>query len=60
MRWQTAVDMPRRIVELLGAGGPLEFRRDANGVTISLPENRPAGPMSVTAFAIMGKGIAQS
>ena len=47
-------------VELLGGGGSLEFRRDTSGLTISLPENRPAGPLSVTAFAITGKGIAQT
>ena len=47
-------------VELLGASAPLEHTRDGSGLTIMLPDARPAGPVSVMAFAMTGRGITQS
>jgi alpha-L-fucosidase len=43
-------------VELLGAPGPLRFTRDAGGLTVTLPEQRPGD--HVYAFEISGRGIA--
>jgi len=40
---QGSENFPREVakVELLGAGGPLQFTRDANGLVVSLPAQKP-------------------
>ena len=47
-------------VQLLGASAPLEHTRDGSGLTITLPDIRPSSAVTVTAFAISGRGIVQS
>jgi alpha-L-fucosidase len=44
-------------VEMLGASAPLQYARDASGLTITLPATLPAGPSSVVALAITTRGI---
>jgi alpha-L-fucosidase len=43
-------------VELLGAPGPLHFTRDADGLTVTLPDRKPGD--HVYTFEISGRGIA--
>jgi alpha-L-fucosidase len=42
-------------VEMLGMQAPLRFKRDAQGLTLELPENMP-GEQAV-AFKISGRGL---
>ncbi|MES2176914.1 MAG: alpha-L-fucosidase [Gemmatimonadota bacterium] len=49
-----------RRVELLGAPGPLQYSRDANGLAVSIPESARAGNPAVIALAITTTGIARA
>jgi alpha-L-fucosidase len=45
-------------VEMLGSPEPLRFKRDAQGLTLELPQNVP-GEHAV-AFKIMGRGLSDA
>ena len=44
-------------VELVAGGGPLAHRRDAAGLTVTLPERRPTGGVAVYVLAVAGRGL---